>query len=191
MGSASLRRWSSDRVAKLDQIESAHRAVRDGARGRRWATEQINHAYAVLLSSQFQRFCRDLHSECIDHIVSAVSPAIIRSVLRLEFNRQRRLDVGNPNPGNLGSDFDRLGVSFWGAVRAEDARNARRHQMLEHLNGWRNAIAHQDFDPSKLTPATLNLATLERWRSGLDALAVSFDRVMSSHLSPVLGSPPW
>ncbi len=73
MPSASFRTWAGPRAAKLDEIEAAHAALTGSGRGRRWATEQVNHAYAVLLSSQFQAFCRDLHSECIDGLVGAVS----------------------------------------------------------------------------------------------------------------------
>ena len=28
-----------------------------------------HHAYAMLISSQFQGFCRDFHSECVDYAV--------------------------------------------------------------------------------------------------------------------------
>ena len=39
----------------------------------------------MLLSSQFQGFCRDLHSEGVDHIVRSVTPLQLRAVLRAEF----------------------------------------------------------------------------------------------------------
>lgn len=126
MASASLKRWSTDRAAELDQLEAAHAAVGGARRGRRWATQQVNHAYAVLLSSQFQGFCRDLHSESIDYFVSAVNPIILRSVLRTEFAFSRQLDRGNPDPGNLGSDFNRMGLFFWAQVQSDDARNKAR-----------------------------------------------------------------
>ena len=69
MPSYSLNRWSSERSEALDEIENAHLSVGGTARGRRYATQQINHAYATLLSAQFQGFCRDLHSECVEHII--------------------------------------------------------------------------------------------------------------------------
>ena len=31
----------------------------------------------------------------------------------------RKLDHGNPNAGNLGADFGRLGLPFWSAVDAD------------------------------------------------------------------------
>jgi hypothetical protein len=151
----------------------------------------VNHAYAVLLSSQFQGFCRDLHSESVDYFVSAVNPTILRSVLRTEFTFSRQLDRGNPDPGNIGSDFNRMGLFFWSQVQADDARNKARQAKLEHLRDWRNAIAHQDFNPLKLAPSFLTLRAVRAWRQACNALAFSFDRVMRRHLGALTGSPPW
>src|SRR5579884_2178893 len=63
--SAAFQEWSTVRAASLDEVENAHRSVGGTGPGRRYATQQINQAYAVLLSSQFQAFCRDLHTECV------------------------------------------------------------------------------------------------------------------------------
>ena len=191
MPSHSLGRWSSERSDALDEIENAHLSVGGSARGRRYATQQINHAYATLLSSQFQGFCRDLHSECVGHIIS-LTPPRLRSHIRSQYFWGRTLDRGNPNPGNIGTDFSRFGVAFWTLIRADHHLNERRQQYLEELNAWRNAIAHQDFDPMKLGGATvLHLAIVRQWRSSLDLLAVSFDNVMFSYLKPLLGADPW
>ena len=95
----------------------------------------------MLLSSQFQGFCRDLHSECVDHLVRAVRPAILHTALRAEFVFARKLDRGNPNPGNIGSDFTRLGLPFWDEVRRDYTRNEARQGRLDELSEWRNAIA--------------------------------------------------
>ena len=72
MSSRSLIRWNAERREALDEIENAHAMVGGTERGRRYATQQINYAYVTLLSSHFQGFCRDLHSECVDHIVALV-----------------------------------------------------------------------------------------------------------------------
>ena len=72
MPSVSLQTWKTVRQAALDELEAAHTSVGGTRRGRRYATQQINQAYAVLLSSQFQGFCRDLHSECADYLVQTV-----------------------------------------------------------------------------------------------------------------------
>ena len=72
---------------------------------------------------------------------------------------------GNPNPGNVGSDFARFDMDFWSAVKALDARNQRRQDALQDLNEWRNAIAHQDWAKVGGSP-TFRLRTVRVWRGG-------------------------
>jgi hypothetical protein len=178
MPSKSREKWSGERSDALDQIASAHSQVGGTARGRRFATEQINHAYTTLLSSQFQGFARDLHTECLGAIVAG-APA-------------GKLEKGNPNPGNIGADFGKFGLKFWDLVRADSPRNDRRQAILEALNEWRNAIAHQDFDPARLGgTTTLHLQAVRRWRSALNHLASSFDNVMRFRIYTLTNANPW
>jgi hypothetical protein len=193
MPSSSWQRWNTTRASELDEIEAAHRGIGGTGRGRRYATQQINHAYAVLLASQFQGFCRDLHSECVDYLVRALAPPpTLETVLRYEFTLNRKLDLGNPNPGNIGADFSRLGIEFWKEVDVDSSLNRKRQKMLDDLNNWRNAIAHQDFDPRKLSGTkTLRLARVRRWRKACEGLAHSFDNVMRAYIQTVTGTLPW
>lgn len=105
MKSRALSTWESKAREALDSIAAAHLAVGGSGPGRRYATQEINHAYAVMLASQFQRFCRDLHTEAVSHIVASASPAPLSTILGPSLLENRHLDKGNPNPGNLGSDF--------------------------------------------------------------------------------------
>src|SRR4029077_4583141 len=107
MPAVSLERWRTERLAALDELQVAHRSVGGTGRGRRPTTQQINHAYAVLLSSQFQGFCRDLHNECIGLLVRWITLIGLRDAFERVLLLNRKLDTGNPNPGNIGSDFDR------------------------------------------------------------------------------------
>jgi hypothetical protein len=191
MPSQSLVRWREKRIPALDEIESAHRSVGGTRPGRRFATQQINHAYAVLLSSQFQGFCRDLHSECSDYLAQAISPPSLRTTCHNLFVLNRKLDRGNPNPGNLGSDFNRFGLGFWAEVKKLDPRNETRQDQMEVMGEWRNAIAHQDFNPSVLGSTSLQLEQVQRWRRACERLAGSFDKVMRRHIELVTGHPPW
>jgi len=192
MPSAAWREWNTTRTQQLNDIEAAHRSVGGTGPGRRFATEQINHAYAVLLASQFQGFCRDLHSECVRELAQAVTPTIFQSILHSEFLLNRGLDRGNANPSTIGSDFNRLGVEFWRKVDEDDPKNDRKRQLLEELNQWRNAIAHQDFDPATLRgTTTLRLLKVQEWRKACDRLALSFDNVMRNHLMTITGKSPW
>jgi hypothetical protein len=191
MPSRSLIRWNVKRADALDEIENAHAMVGGTERGRRYATQQINYSYAALLSSHFQDFCRDLHSECIEPLV-AIVPVQLQDLLSAEFTWNRSLGRGNPHPGAIGSDFNRLGVDIWADVYALDARNERRRELLQELIDWRNAIAHQDFDP--VAPggiAMLHLARVRAWRNAANALARSFDQAMYNYLHAEVGTVPW
>lgn len=191
MGSKSLYKWLTARSRELDEIERAHSAVGGRGPGRRWATRQLNNAYTLILSSQFQGFARDLHSEAVDLLVASISPSSLRRMLDSEFTFGRRLDQGNPTPGNIGSDFGRISPLFWSRVDADDERNRARRNSLEQLVKWRNAIAHQDIDPAILIPSSVRLETVRTWRRACNGLARSFDRVLQSHLETLLGSVPW
>lgn len=190
--SNALDAWLGRRSAALDEFETALGVAGGGGPGRRWAVQQINQAYAVLLSSHFQGFCRDLHSESVDHLIDAVRPPSVHVSLRLTYTQGRQLDRGNPAPGAIGADFNRFGLDFWGEVRALDSRGARRQAQLDVLNLWRNAIAHQDFDPARLGgQITVQLRTVRAWRSVCHGLARTFDRVMRERLRRMTGNNPW
>ncbi len=193
MPSSALQEWSAERAAALDEIEHAHRTVGGTGRGRRYLTQQINQAYAGLLSSQFQGFCRDLHDDCADHVVASVVSPVLRAMYRNNLVSGRKLDTGNPNPGNIGADFNRFGLLYWPAVAADHPRNPQRRQALEVLNRWRNAIAHNAFAPDmyKGSRPSLHLAKVQDWRRACDGLARSFDNVMRAHLLSVRGVAPW
>jgi hypothetical protein len=193
MPSTSLRCWSVERGARLADIENAHRSVRGSGPGARAAAQQINQAYAVLLSAQFQGFCRDLHSECADYLVLPVPDPDLRGVLRNNLVFGRRIDRGNPNPGNIGSDFNRLGLAFWTLVDAYRPGNPARRAALDELSEWRNAIAHQDFSAAMVRAGRPNLALAEvrGWRRACDDLARVFDEVLREHLRARTGAAPW
>lgn len=191
MPSQSLKHWNETSAIALDRMESAHRAVGGTGRGRRYATQQINQSYLVLLSSHFQQFCRSLHSEAAGHLVSGVDPSL-RPIVLSSLTVGRKLDQGNPNPGNLGSDFGRLGMTFWSEVASFRNRNGARKGNLARLGHWRNAIAHQDF-----TSAThiqelgwrteITLQQVRAFRSNCSSLARDFDAVVLVHIKAVAG----
>ncbi len=189
MPSQPLQFWLTDRKKALDEIEAAHRRVGGTAPGRRHATQQLNYAYAVLLSSQFQGFCRELHDECMDRLLEWIMPVGARAGLRITLEMGRKLDAGNPNPGNIGSDFGRFGLKFWDRVYELDERNRTRRKSLQELNAWRNAIAHHD--PELLATRSLRLRHVTDWRRVCENLAYSFDEVMRIHIGSITGSSPW
>ncbi len=113
-------------------------------------------------------------------------------IILAELTRGRKLDQGNAQPGSLGADFGRLGIKLWDEVTAADPDNRARHSSLEVLNQWRNAIAHQDFDPRELGgTTTLRLAQVREWRAACNRLAESFDEVTRRYLQSMGGQSPW
>jgi hypothetical protein len=193
VASRSRLRWQTERVAALDEIEAAHAAVSGGGRGRRYATQQINQACVVILSSHFQGFCRNLYAEAVDHLVGRLDPPSLRSVVEAQMTLGLKLYSGNPNPANLGSDFGRLGIDLWAELKARSSRNAARQAELENLNRWRNAIAHQDFDPAKLGHhrTQLRLSEVRRWRSACDGLTRALEVVIAKRITVLVGTRPW
>ena len=192
MSSIAYRHWRTTRARALDEIAQAHAAVGGTERGRRYATQQINRAYAVLLASEFQGYCRDLHTECVEHFAAIVSPVALRSVTREEFVWNRQLDRGNANSDTLGADFGRLGIEFWVELVRFDARCTAWKRQLDELNVWRNAIAHQDFDSTRLGGTTmLRLEQVRRWRSACRGLARVFDQMLCLDLLTRTGISPW
>jgi hypothetical protein len=195
--SAALTHWLTRSGAELDEFENAHRKVCCDGPGRKYLTGQLNAAYLVAVAAQFQRFCRDLHSEAAQRIAGAASPAPIQVMLLRVLTESRRLDHGNANESTLGSDFARFGmkVPLEGAGAARP--NALRRRRMEQLNVWRNAIVHQNF---KLKPhheeqvrgtTPYHVLHVRQWRGACGELAVEFDRMVRAHVDRVVGGPPW
>ena len=191
MSSRSLLAWHSARSVELDEVETAHARVGGARPGRRHATRQVNHAYAVLLAAQFQGFCRDFHTECAGHFVMTITPIRLKSACRESLLLGRKLDRGNPNSGNIGSDFGRFGLTFWDAVKSLGVNNQLRKDRLDELNNWRNAIAHQDFTAPNLGKASLRLGRVQGWRRACNRLAMAFDEAMRRHIQSINGPSPW
>ncbi len=185
MPSPAFTAWSTSSAASLSQLQ-AHRAA-GGTPGL-----QLHYAYVLLLCVHFQAYCRGLHTDATQLLVERIDPGIAAMVdANLTFARQ--LDRGNAQPSALGADFSRLGLEFWAVVEAMDARNAARQRKLKELNDWRNAIAHHDIERHRadLHPHAVTIAACNRWHSALNGLADCFDRVLTAHLTTLLGSRPW
>lgn len=180
--------WNTSAAAALSQLEAAHRAVGGTAAGRRTNTLQLNYAFVLLLSAHFQAFCRDLHSQVTRALSEAMEPTV-GVVLRVNLTFNRQLDSRNAQPGSLGADFGRFGLDFWPAVNGVDRRNRQRREKLDQLNEWRNAIAHHDIASRRgsLTPREVTLDACKTWRSALNGLAMSSDRVLAAHLLTLVG----
>jgi hypothetical protein len=187
--SRALAVWKSDRSLALDEFEEIHKSLASKTSGIRIARLQINQAYALMLSGQFQGFCRDLHIEAIDHFSGLIQPQPLEGVIQLLMKEGRKLDSGNPNPGNLGSDFNRFGLKFWDEVLAYSPSMKGHKIELEVFNGYRNEIAHQKFNLGK--PIAITHSQVKAWRKSCDVLATAFDATLGSHLMKMTSIAPW
>jgi len=191
MPSVSLTNWRTTRRAALDAVEAAHTTVHGTGAGRREATRQINHGYAVLLAAEFQGFCRELHTEAVRYLVAAV-PIEMQVIVGRALTLNRQLDLGNANPATLGSDFGRLGVVWWQSVDQVEASGPDMRDELEKLNAWRNAVAHNDFDSKKLGGTILlTLSMVRGWRKVCNQLAGVFDQVLGDHIATCTKVRAW
>lgn len=132
MPSNALIIWQRDRAEKLNYIEDVHQRNGGVQRGRRFTTEQANHIYAVVLSGEFQGFCRDLHDECSDFVANVVANAVVKDLTRDALVQKRGLDKGNADYTNIKEDYARLGIRLWDEVK----------QQYVHGETWRSRLAH-------------------------------------------------
>src|SRR5438094_675447 len=82
MPSDALLAWQTDRIPRLQNVEAdcLHLEALHAANPNR--VQEYIRSYAVLLSSEFQGFCRDLHDESTTKLVATVNPITLRGVLR-------------------------------------------------------------------------------------------------------------
>lgn len=191
MPSQALNRWLFERAAVLDGLLDSFGVIRGSGRVHRTAIQHLSRSFAVVLSAEFQGFCKDLHRECAAHFAALV-PAAIEDVVLQQFLAQRLLDRGNPNPGNIGADFNRLGLKLFDEARQADPRVPGWRGILDYLNEWRNAIAHSDYSATRVADHPhLGVGQLRSWRSACNQLAAVFDRVLGRYLETKTGVKPW
>jgi hypothetical protein len=191
MPSRALNRWTTTSAEQLDQIADAHAAIGGKKPGRRSATEQINHAYVLLLAAALQGFCRDLHTESVNALLGSLKPSVgIETVLLAIASHGRQLDSRNATRATIAADFNPLGVRILDELKPRRPTNQARLLVLDRMNDWRNAIAHQSFDRKVLDPPKLHLKTVGIWRRQCTILASDLDRVMRAHLGKLVGTAP-
>ncbi len=195
--SNALATWGAASSDQLDVIETALRAVRGTRGGSRHTTEQLAHAYALLLASKWQRFCRDLHTEGVAALLDRMQPAealvpsrAVQDALRIALTTDRALDTKNAQRTAIAKDFSLFAVTFWKEVEGRDKRGRGRLKKVDELNVWRNAIAHHDFLRKNRTER-LRARTVRSWRAACDALAGAMDAVVATQIGRLVGKEPW
>ncbi len=197
--SSALQEWAGKRTANLRELFDAHAQVGGTGPGRRWRTQQINLALVLRVAAEFQGYCRDLHDIAADEFAVQAGQfnGNLQQILRTQLTQGRKLDMGNAGPGNLGTDFARIGLALWPEVgKRRPARARAWNRSMEALNEARNAIAHDDRAGLAKIAARgykiSQLATMRGFQRDADQLAHCMDDVVASHLQQVFGgSKPW
>jgi hypothetical protein len=194
--SKALSTWQSARAARLDRLEAAHAAVGGSGPGRRWLTEELNHALILRMAAEFQGYARDLHEEAGRAVAAALAPddPALQATVVLPYQLGRRLDRSNADPNALDHDFGMFGLDVWEKLeRRSPTRSRRWRQRLALLNQARNGLAHADDQKVARVEAAgwpLTLRAARRWRGTLDGLATAMDRVVLDHVNSTFEPKP-
>jgi hypothetical protein len=196
--STSFETWTKERLARLDQLASAHALISRPAPGKRVRVQAINWALVVLLSAELQGYFRDLHTESAEFIAGRMAGGsfahftLIRNGLTLE----RGLDLRNPTHKVVKDSFIRLGVpDLWADIDALVVKSGSRwRQQLQRLNTARNGVAH--YDTEKLATLEsqgfpLHLRTINGWRAACQGIVRNADKVVGNRLAQTTGARPW
>lgn len=194
VASNALTAWQTDASDSLDEVVQAHVQLGGTRPGRRALTE-INYAYATRLAAHFQGYIRALHTEAAAAIAASITDLNLRIVVLTQFTQGRTLDKGNATLSNIGQDYGRFGFKVIEKVTEDRKLNSDRKTKLEQLLEWRNGIAHDDLARRQaqgiLVPERMTLGACRTWRTALNQLAISFDKVVADQCQN-LGTPrPW
>jgi hypothetical protein len=127
MASASFANWAAARADRIKRLRAAHEAFGGTGPGRRWVTDELNHALILRLASEFQGFVRDLHDETGLFIARSLAPGNqqLQDSLRIPYTLHRKMNQGNADPGTLGNDFGLFGMVLWGPCTRDTPRTLR------------------------------------------------------------------
>ncbi|MFF8440612.1 hypothetical protein ACF07U_06985 [Streptomyces californicus] len=196
MTSVALIDWNAQRAQRIALAWGVHTTLAAPPQIA-WHSDQALAIIVQRLSTEFQGFTRALHDEAVDVFVNQVAGAnlALEAILRERMTAERSLSKGNPTKKALGSDFGRLGFTFWAAMQQANGRANAWSAELDKLIEMRNGVAHDD--TAKLSRLAsegypLSVGTLRNWQKTLGDIAATMDVVVASSLSAVLIIPrPW
>jgi hypothetical protein len=186
MPCASLLRWQTEQMPRLIEIDAQCAASLVLMPAQPNLVDENLRGNVLLLSAHFQKFCRNLYTECAQIVVSKIRSSL-QVLIQAQFSANRKLNHGNPNIENLRKDFERFGFTL--DLGAADPANPPRLTHLGQLNKWRNVAAHHGMIPANVAP--LSLPLLRAWRGSCDGLAASLDDIMYNELRTLLKRAPW
>ena len=192
MTSSALATWRSSRLDRIDRLLAAHPDSAGSTTGPA-AADELTEALVVRLASEFQGFCRDLHDDAIEAVIKSlpVRSSAMYSMLMEGLISGRGLDRRSADPKTVGDDFDRLGLSLWGALAmSRPASVAAWREALVLLHRARNGVAHADHRALAAVQAAgwpVRLETVRRWRKLLDEIAEALDDAFIMEIDDLIG----
>lgn len=194
MPSQAFLKWQNTGLPNLIEVENQCVATNAVVPLPSLADENMR-AHVMLLSAHFQGFCRDLHTECVQLLAAAVTPATMQFAVQRLGVASRNLDRSNPTFGSLQGDFERFGFNLNAELGIDTTPpanpvNKAHVKQIHYMNEWRNYAAHRNVSaPTIGLPFTV--ATVVGWRNSCNALATALDGIMYNQLHGLTGAYPW
>lgn len=173
---SALQNWRSVRLERLDRLLAAHPDVA-GSTTDPAVTREWTRALVLLLASEFQGFCRDLHDEVANAIGrgAAGNDERLRKRICSGLTMSRGLDRRSADVQTLNHDFYRLGSELSTRLAQQYPDEAAAWlDGLRYLHKARNGVIHDDdISVRKAEDAgwVLRIDSARRWRKLLDEVA--------------------
>lgn len=196
MNSPALAAWRSSRLGRLDRLLAVH-PDSTGSGTDPAVAEEWTHALILRLASEFQGFCRDLHTDASKAVARALaaSDEEIRLLILVGLTTDRSLNRSSADPQTLAKDFARFRITLWVALEERHPRSVPLwHEGLRYLHLARNGVVHDDLGKLASVQAEgweLKLGTVVRWRNLLDEIVTAMDDVVSTAIADLFGNIRW
>jgi len=195
MTSPALTTWQSRRLPRLDRLIALHPDTA-GSTTDPAVAEEWTHALVLRLTSEFQGFCRDLHTDLARTIARLLTEQNenTRSLVFAGLTRRRALEQYSATVESISGDFNRLSVDLVVLLSTHPRAGPQWADELTLLHVARNGVVHDDPNKiEKLTQASreLSIETVTRWRNWVDGLVGAMDDVASSRMSELFGVIRW
>jgi len=191
MTSPALAAWRSSRLVRLDRLLAVHPNSTGSATDPAVA-EEWTHALILRLASEFQGFCRDLHSDVSEAVALtlAASDEEVRLLILVGLTTDRALNGRSADPQTLANDFARFRITLWPELEKRHPRAAPVwRESLRLLHAARNGVVHDDLDKLANVQAEgwgIDITSVLRWRNQLDETVTALHDVVIAEISESL-----
>jgi hypothetical protein len=188
-----LRKWRSNRLTRLDLVLAAHPHAA-GSRTDPAVAPEWTRALVLIVASEFQGFCRDLHDDAAEAIARGVvsDDRRIRDIIISGLTVNRGLNRRGADVQTLEDDFLRLGMALWPSLSKQHPIAAPVWlEALRYLHKARNGVVHDDLTSVAIAQAagwTLQIDTVRRWRKLVNEIAEAMGCIVNQELAESFGN---